>query len=250
MNAEQTIEVALRAYPSIYPDRQAFFRHALLGIGTGYIWSGGELVQELICPRWKKMERLVKQGKAPTPEQCLEEYEWAAAMKYCASGTSRSVQVVYDDSMRRRSEQSQIPPTYSIYDSSPVSTIPDDIHLDWLQCCIEVVSQMCNAKTNFDATSILAESDRKLFEPVSPKVEQVRRKIAEDIIRETCAKIGKTYVPITDEERAASRAEWERLYSPRARAERANNDNTAARKRANEILNEIHARFWYYFAVN
>ena len=99
---------------------------------------------------------------------------------------------------------------------------------------------MDNAKVDYDGMSILPESDRRYhYPPETKKKTLTERKDEARMLDEVFANIGIEKKKVNKVQREKKQEEWERLYSPCARARQANAMNTEARAIAAKVRTNL-----------
>lgn len=263
--AEIYIETMRRLFPSIYYDRRQCVDHILGGKGTGYYWLDGRIADyEARIPSDKRADfgqtkQAVLTGTAPTVEECLRKHHLNHVEKTEQERHDRipeyvmDVQRSFDFHMNLTTEQSTMPMVYRVSEGEyggPIACIPDNITPDWLAIVVEYLNKVLEAKTDFDQKSILTPSDRQYFlgdkaEGLTEEQRSQRSRLAQEISKKLAESMGKTYVPLTDEEKRKNQEEWEKFYSPRARAEQANAENGNSKKAAANIIENLKSRGLY-----
>lgn len=238
MNAETFIAAMQRLFPSIYLGRERCIDGILTASGSA--WSkNGYLYQTWKIKNFDKMIDLVEIGKVKPVKHYLEKYH----LKHCKNNQEK---LQYH--LECGHELANHPMEYRLNSLSKYGVlwkIPDNATPDWLSIVVEYLNCVLASKIDFDEKSVLMPKERKSHFPDKVQIaEQLSRtqEIAEDIIREIFKKEGKEYIPLTEEQKHKNQEEWEKFYSPRARAERANNSNKESKLVAVEILEELKQR--------
>lgn len=242
-SAEVFIETMRLLYPSIYRTRLHTLTHMFLCYGTAYEWRDGKLQDEpgYEAEGFDKIAKKVLKGTAPSVEEMYLKHTTQTAKdylkKYTPSGETLEKTVQYFSKMD--ADLDAKPRSFYLSEEySPICHIPDNVTPDWLACCLEMLHEMENAKTDYDEISILSPEEKKRFfehKKISKKERTERDKVASDIL----AEMG---VPANREEQEKQRRIWEEHYSPKARAKRANLENKKAIEVAKKVLSDLRKR--------
>ena len=127
-SAENTIQVALSAYPSLYPDRNSYLNRAILTSGSRK-WRNGALTMHLCHRMIDAAERLRKN------ETILLKDEETKMISH--------VRELLDKDVKREKAK-----FFEITDRSLIANIPDDVRLDWLEVCKETIDLVLNEENS------------------------------------------------------------------------------------------------------
>lgn len=242
-DAELFIAAISRLYPTLYRTRIRCLDHILNGIGTGYAWVDGKMHFQgkiFYHKKWKETVQKVIKGDSKTIEDYYKEEQRKNARDYYEK-TNQQVQDE-DTFIKSDIERDAIGHQFYVYErSSPICHIPENVSKEWLNCCIELLQAMQNAKIDYNAESILTETQRK-HSLQKTKTSLASKICSARILRKLAKEEGRKIKKTTKKQRQKEYEEWERVYSPRARAEHANNYNIQARKVANDVLLELKKR--------
>ena len=269
--AELFVEVKRRSYPTIYGTREKTLEHILVCNGTGYQWHNGRIVQSCKPITDNKNESLIQQ-QILNGELTFDDYLWKAHLEH-AQHCYEEDQKIYHKILNEHPEYTEtdkletkkvfgrsleeiaqsflikwkysvaVPCVYnSIYELyCNICNIPDDVTPDWLNICIETLHYMLQAKIDFNERTIIPEDEIKHFFPDKPINKEVET-IADEIVDRVASTVLNSKKLQTEEKKRKSQEEWERLYSPKARAKFANEHNVQARKLALRILESLKLR--------
>ena len=239
-------------YPTIHYSRMKCLDSMMTS--SNFIWNKGVLIPRYSLDNYTETRLLASKNISISLDDALWKKLLQDAQKEVSKRTEDSYETktaaaLADIYKRMTLESAAIPPVYRISTSSvrvPINSIPDDIDSDFLDLCIEYLNQVSVAKTDFTEKTILTPSDQRLHfgekaTGLSKSEVSSRQALSEEIGKMLAETSGKPWPP-SKEQLEKDKEEWDKFYSPAARANRANKDNEEARKTAISILENLKAR--------
>lgn len=251
-SAELHVETLRRIFPTICGQREDCLD--TIFTTSNHRWQKGRIVDLHPYEGWKKMESAVKKGTAISVEDALRQHHLDHAKRSYAESDrllGRSVDAVAEQYARMNAEQDEVSKTYRLSDlyltsdickGTPAYSVPDDVKPEWLAIYLEFLNNVLVCKIDFTEVTILPRSDyesRQKSASRSPAEKKRENKFAEKMLRQWAEEEGKKYVPKTAAQRKKDSEEWERLHSPRARAEQANDANKESRRIAAMLMDDL-----------
>lgn len=248
--AEQFVLAMQMTYISICHIRERCLDSIM--VHSGHTWTKDGTITYQSYPdstgkdKFKENLKLVIRGQNADLESLMKRHSEEISQKYLADnpGIEKVLPNLREDMQKRWAEDREVATRFYLTrhhttsDYSIISSIPDNVRSDYLQLCIEYLDTIINtAKTDFDEFTILSKKDREAEQHRKQKTKEDRKKETEFV----ASLLG--VAPPTDEKRKKDMEEWERNYSPRARARQANQQNTEAIEAAKILRERVRVRF-------
>lgn len=250
--AEIELRTSQIMYPTIHYSRMKCLDSMMTS--SNFVWNKGVLMPRYSLDNYNEIRLLVSKDMSVSLDEALWQKLLKDAQKEVSKRSENSYETrtaaeLADVYKRMTLESAAIPPLYRISTSSvrvPINSIPDDVDSEFLELCIEYLNQVSVAKIDFTEKTILTPSDQRFHfgektTGLSKAEASSRKSLSEEISKMLAETSGKPWPP-SKEQIEKDKEEWNKFYSPAARANRANKDNEEARKAAISILEDLKAR--------